>query len=108
MTSYANVLKFELTATRHVDDNTPDTITASIGITVEADDDAVNEAMNSDELIAYAVGVLYDLATYMRPQWLDGEDTGMTLEVYFGDSICQTRNGFVTMDKKGYSFDLED
>lgn len=38
----------------------------------------------------------------------DGENTGMTLEVYFGDSICQTRNGFVTMDKKGYSFDLED
>ena len=83
-------------------------VTASIGIPVEADDDAVNEAMNSDELIAYAVGVLYDLAAYMRPQWLDGEDTDMTLEVYFGDSICQTRNGFVTMDKKGYSFDLED
>lgn len=103
-----NILKFELTATRHVDDNTPDTITASIGIPVEADDDAVNEAMNSDELIAYAVGVLYDLAAYMRPQWLDGEDTGMTLEAYFGDSICQTRNGFVTMDKKRYSFDLED
>lgn len=84
------------------------TITASIGIPAEADDDTVNEAMNSDELIAYAVGVLYDLAAYMRPQWLDGEDTGMTLEAYFGDSICQTRNGFVTMDKKGYSFDLED
>lgn len=32
----------------------------------------------------------------------------MTLEAYFGDSICQTSNGFVTMDKKGYSFDLED
>lgn len=64
--------------------------------------------MNSDELIAYAVGVLYDLAAYMRPQWLDGENTGMTLETYFGDSKCQTCNGFVTMDKKGYSFDLED
>lgn len=25
-----NILKFELTATRHIDDNTPDTITASI------------------------------------------------------------------------------
>ena len=47
-----NILKFELTATRHLDDNTPDTITISIGIPVEADDDAVNEAMNSDELIA--------------------------------------------------------
>ena len=103
-----NILKFELTATRHIGDNTPDTITASIGIPVEADADAVNEAKNSDELIAYAVGVLYDLAAYMRPQWLDGEDTGMTLEAYFGDSICQTRNGFVTMDKKGCSFDLED
>lgn len=32
----------------------------------------------------------------------------MTLETYFGDSKCQTCNGFVTMDKKGYSFDLED
>ena len=103
-----NILKFELSVGRALDDNTLDTITASIGIPVEADDDAVNEAMNSDELIAYAVGVLYDLAAYMRPQWLDGEDTGMTLEAYFGDSICQTRNGFVTMDKKGYSFDLED
>ena len=102
------ILKFELTATRHVDDNTPATITASIGLPGEADDDAVNEAMNSDELIAYAVGVLYDLAAYMRPQWLDGENTGMTLETYFGDRKCQTCNGFVTMDKKGYSFDLED
>lgn len=103
-----NTLKFELTVGRALDDNTLDTITASIGIPVEADDDAVNEAMNSDELITYAVSVLYDLAAYMRPKWLDGEDTGMTLETYFGDSICQTRNGFVTMDKKGYSFDLED
>ena len=94
-----NILKFELTATRHLDDNTLDTITASIGIPVEADDDAVNEAMNSDELIAYAVGVLYDLAAYMRPQWLDGEDTGMTLKAYFCDSKCQTCNGCVTMDQ---------
>lgn len=103
-----NTLKFELTVGRALDDNTLDTVTASIGIPVEANDEAVNEAMNSDELITYAVGVLYDLAAYMRPQWLDGEDTGMTLETYFGDSKCQTRNGFVTMDKKGYSFDLED
>lgn len=103
-----NILKFEFTATRHLDDNTPDTITISIGIPIEANDEAVNEAMNSDVLIAYAVGVLYDLAAYLRPQWLDSEDTGMTLEAYFGDSICQTSNGFVTMDKKGYSFDLED
>lgn len=66
------------------------------------------DTRTNDAEIAYAVGVLYDLAAYMRPQWLDGEDTGMTLEVYFGDSICQTRSGFVTMDKKGYSFDLED
>lgn len=41
-----NILKFELTATRHLDDNTPDTITASIGIPVEADDDA---GQRSDE-----------------------------------------------------------
>ena len=47
-----NILKFELTMSRALDDNTPDTITASIGIPVKADDDAVNEAMNSDELIA--------------------------------------------------------
>ena len=103
-----NILKFELSVGRALDDNTLDTITASIGIPVEANDEAVNEAMNSDELIAYAVGVLYDLADYMRPQWLDGEDTGMTIETYFGDRKCQTRNGFITMDKKGYSFDLED
>lgn len=103
-----NILKFELTATRHLGDNTPDTITISIGIPVEANDEAVNDALNNDELVANAVGVLYDLAAYIRPQWLDGEDTGMSLEVYFGDIICQTRNGFVTMDKKGYSFDLED
>lgn len=54
-----------------------------------------------------ASGVLYDLAAYMRPQWLDGEDTGMTLETYFGETKCKTCNGFVTMDKKGYSFDLD-
>lgn len=103
-----NILKFELTASRALDDNTLDTITASIGIPVEADDEVIGNALNSDELIAYAVGVLYDLAAYMRPQWLDGEDTGMTLETYFGKTKCQTHNGFVTMDKKGYSFDLQD
>ena len=41
-----NTLKFELTVGRALDDNTLDTITASIGIPVEVDDDAVNEAMN--------------------------------------------------------------
>ena len=29
-----NILKFELTASRYLDDSTPDTITASIGIPV--------------------------------------------------------------------------
>lgn len=41
-----NILKFELSVGRALDDNTLDTITASIGIPVEADNDAVNEAMN--------------------------------------------------------------
>lgn len=63
-----NILKFELTATRNLDDNTPDTITISIGIPVEANDEAINDALNNDELVANAVGVLYDLAAYMRPQ----------------------------------------
>lgn len=103
-----NILKIELTATRLLDDNTPDRLTASIGIPVEADDDAVNEAMNSDELIAYAVGVLCDLAAYMRPEWLDGEETGLTAETYFGDSKCQTCKGVVAMNDEGYSFEFDD
>lgn len=103
-----NILKFELTATRFLDDNTPDTLTASIGIPVEANDEAVNDALNNDELMVFAVGALYDLVAFMRPEWLDGEDTSMTLETYFGDSKCQTRKGVVAMNDEGYSFDFDD
>lgn len=103
-----NILKFKLTMNRALDDNTPYTLTASIGIPVEANDEAVNDALNDDKLMVFAVGVLYNLAAYMRPEWLDGEDTSMTLETYFGDSKCQTRKGVVAMDDEGYSFDFDD
>lgn len=62
----------------------------------------------SEDILRQAIGNRTVDVVVGGPPWLDGEDTGMTLEAYFGDSICQTRNGFVTMDKKGYSFDLED
>lgn len=103
-----NILKFELSVGRALDDNTLDTITASIGIPVEADDDAVNEAMNSDELIAYAVGVLYDLAAYMRPNWLDNEDTSLTLDISIDGRKAQSCGGLVAMKEEGFTFGLED
>ena len=103
-----NILKFELTATRFLDDNTPDTLTASISIPVEADDKAISDALNNDELIVFAVGALYDLVAFMRPQWLDGEKTGMTIEAYFGDSKCWTRDTCIVMEDETYSFDFDD
>lgn len=42
-----NILKFELTASRALDDNTLDTITASIGIPVEADDEVIGNGAES-------------------------------------------------------------
>ena len=103
-----NILKIELTATRLLDDNMPDRLTASIGIPVEADDEAINDALNDDELMVFAVGALYDLVAFMRPEWLDGEKTGMTIEAYFGDSKCRTRETYVVMDDGTYSFDFDD
>ena len=102
-----NILKIELTATRLLDDNTPDRLTASIGIPVEADDEAINDALN-DELMVFAVGALHDLVAFMRPEWLDGEETGLTAETYFGDSKCQTCKGVVAMNDEGYSFKFDD
>ena len=102
-----NTMKIELTATRLLDDDTPYSLTASIGVPVEANDEAIIDALNNDELMVFAVGALYDLVAFMRPQWLDGENTGMVVGVYFGGAECRNSSGFVRMDKKGYSFDLD-
>lgn len=102
------ILKFEATAFRPQDDDAPDCLAASISIPVEEDDEVIGNTINNEDLIVHAVGALHDLATYMRPEWLDDEDISMTLDIYLGGTKCQYRGGIIAMKPESYTFDIED
>ncbi len=102
------ILKFEATAFCPQDDDAPDCLAASISIPVEEDDEVIGNTINNEDLIVHAVGALHDLATYMRPEWLDDEDISMTLDIYLGGAKCQSRGGIIAMKPESYTFDIED
>lgn len=100
-------LKFEATAFRNDDDNNLESFSASISVPVENDDEVIGNALGEEKLIVHAVAALYNLISDMRPNWLDGEDTSLTLDVSLDGVKCQSRGGLVTMTVKGYTFDVE-
>lgn len=100
-------LKFEATAFRNDDNNNLESLSASISVPVENDDEVIGNMLGEENLVVHAVAALYNLISDMRPNWLDGEDTSLTLDVSLDGVKCQSRGGLVTMTVKGYTFDIE-
>lgn len=101
-------LKFEATAFRNDDDNNLESFSASISVPVENDDEVIGNALGEEKLIVHAVAALYNLISDMRPNWLDGEDTSLTLDIFIDGSEAQSRGGLVAMKENGFTFGLED
>lgn len=75
-----SILKLKATVIRPKDDDELDGLAASISFPVECDDEAIGEALGDHDLMAYVVGELHDLVVRMRPEWLDNEDTSLTIK----------------------------
>lgn len=105
---YACTLKFEATAFREDDDSELESVSASISVPVKGEDEDVGEALGNEKLIVHAVGALYDIVSYLRPNWLDNEDTSLTLDISIDGNEVKSRGGLVAMKPEGFTFDLED
>lgn len=101
------ILKLEATVIRPKDDDELDGLAASISFPVEYDDEAIGEALGDHDLMAYVVGELHDLVVRMRPEWLDNEDTSLTIKAFLDEAEYQTFKGLVAMKEDSYAFDLE-
>jgi hypothetical protein len=101
-------LKFEATVFRNDDDNNLESLSASISVPVENDDEVIGNTLGDEKLVVHAVAALYNLISDMRPKWLDNEDTSLTLDTYLDGRKCQTRGGFVAMKPEGFTFSFED
>lgn len=101
-------LKFEATAFRENDDNELESLSASISVSVKNDDEVIGNTLSEEKLIVHAVAALYNLISDLRPNWLDNEDTSLTLDISIDDSKVQSRGGLVAMKENGFTFNLED
>ena len=50
----------------------------------------------------------YNLISDLRPNWLDNEDTSLTLDISIDDRKAQSRGGLVAMKENGFIFNFED
>lgn len=82
-------------------------LAASISFPVECDDEAIGEALGDHDLMAYVVGELHDLVVRMRPEWLDNEDTSLTIKAFLDEAEYQTFKGLVAMKEDSYTFVIE-
>lgn len=101
-------MKFEATAFREDADNKIESLSASISVPVENDDEVIGNTLGEEKLIVHAVAALYNLISDLRPNWLDNEDTSLTLDISIDDSKVQSRGGLVAMKEDGFTFGLED
>ena len=101
-------LKFEATAFRNDNVYDLESLSASISVPVENDDEVIGNMLGSEDLIVRTIGALCELVSYMRPKWMDDEDTSLTLDAYLDGHKCQTHSGLVAMKPEGFTFDLED
>lgn len=102
----SNIIKLDVTATRIGNDSTQDRLSVSISTPVKGNDKSVDDIPCNTELVTYAIGALYNLATYIRPEWVDNEETNLTIDVFIDGTKCQSRNGVVVMRPEGYTFDI--
>jgi len=100
-------LKFEATAFRENDDNELESLSASISVPVENDDEVIGNMLGEEKLIVHAVA-LYNLISDLRPNWLDNEDTSLTLDISIDGRKAQSCGGLVAMKEEGFTFGLED
>lgn len=100
-------LKFEATAFRENDDNELESLSASISVPVENDDEVIGNTLGEEKLIVHAVAALYNLISDLRPNWLDNEDTSLTIKAFLDEAECQTLKGLVAMKEDGYTFVIE-
>lgn len=100
-------LKFEATAFRENDDNKLESLSASISVPVENDDEVIGNTLGEEKLIVHAVAALYNLISDLRPNWLDNEDTSLTIKAFLDEAECQTFNGLVAMKEDSYTFVIE-
>lgn len=103
----ASILKLEATVMRPKDFDELDGLAAYISFPIEYDDEAIGEALTDQDLMAYVVGELHDLVVRMRPEWLDNEDTSLTIKAFLDEAECQTLKGLVAMKEDSYTFDIE-
>lgn len=101
-------LKFEATAFRENDDNELESLSASISVPVENDDEVIGNTLGEEKLIVHAVAALYNLISDLRPNWLDNEDTSLTLDISIDGRKAQSCSGLVAMKEEGFTFGLED
>lgn len=101
-------LKFEATAFRENDDNELESLSASISVPVENDDEVIGNMLGEEKLIVHAVAALYNLISDLRPNWLDNEDTSLTLDISIDGRKAQSCGGLVAMKEEGFTFGLED
>lgn len=102
----SHIIKLDVTATRIGNDSTPDSLSVSISTPVKGNDKSVGDIPCNMELVTYAIGALYNLATYIRPEWVDNEETNLTIDVFIDGAKCQSRNGVVVMKPESYTFDI--
>lgn len=50
----------------------------------------IGEAKSLICVVFYVVGELHDLVVRMRPEWLDNEDTSLTIKAFLDEAVCQT------------------
>ena len=98
----------EATAFRENDDNELESLSASISVPVENDDEVIGNTLGEEKLIVHAVAALYNLISDLRPNWLDNEDTSLTLDISIDGRKAQSCGGLVAMKEEGFTFGLED
>lgn len=96
------------TAFRENDDNKLESLSASISVPVENDDEVIGNTLGEEKLIVHAVAALYNLISDLRPNWLDNEDTSLTLDISIDGRKAQSCGGLVAMKEEGFTFGLED
>ena len=78
----SHIIKLDVTATRIGNDSTPDSLSVSISTPVNGNDKSVGDIPCNMELATYAIGALYNLAAYVRPEWVDNEEINLTIDVF--------------------------
>lgn len=68
MNTNPNLIEFSATAFRSKDDNTLDSITASIGFPADKENDVIAQTLDDEDLVTYVIGALHDLAALHAAQ----------------------------------------